>query len=169
MNDHRFHTIVTTVENKPGVLARVAAMFARRGFNIESLAVAPTDDEHFSRITFTVDVESAPLEQVVKQLDKLVNVVNIQELDPAESVERELMLITVHADPDQRGSMLELIDDFRAFVLNENESHMMMSLSARPARLDEFEARLRPYGITELQRTGRVALPALTQSGPAPG
>ena len=167
MNDHRFHTIVTTVENKPGVLARVAGMFARRGFNIESLAVAPTDDERFSRITFTVDVESAPLEQVVKQLDKLVNVVNIQELDPAESVERELMLITVHADPEDRGPMLELIDDFRAFVLNENESHMMMSLSARPARLDEFEARLRPYGITELQRTGRVALPALMQSGPA--
>ena len=167
MNDHRFHTIVTTVENKPGVLARVAAMFARRGFNIESLAVAPTDDEHFSRITFTVDVESAPLEQVVKQLDKLVNVVNIQELDPGESVERELMLITVHADPSERGLILELIDDFRAFVLNENESHMMMSLSARPARLDEFEARLRPYGITEIQRTGRVALPALTKSEPA--
>ena len=167
MNEHRFHTIVTTVENKPGVLARVAAMFARRGFNIESLAVAPTDDEHFSRITFTVDVESAPLEQVVKQLDKLVNVVNIQELDPGESVERELMLITVHADPAERGPMLELIDDFRAFVLNENESHMMMSLSARPARLDEFEARLRPYGITEIQRTGRVALPALTKSEPA--
>ena len=100
MDGHRFHTIVTTVENKPGVLARVAAMFARRGFNIESLAVAPTDDERFSRITFTVDVESAPLEQVVKQLDKLVNVVNIRELDPAESVERELMLVTVDADPE---------------------------------------------------------------------
>ena len=77
------------------------------------------------------------------------------------------MLITVHADPAERGPMLELIDDFRAFVLNENESHMMMSLSARPARLDEFEARLRPYGITEIQRTGRVALPALTKSEPA--
>jgi acetolactate synthase-1/3 small subunit len=161
---HRFHTIVTTVENKPGVLARVSAMFARRGFNIESLAVAPTDDERFSRITFTVDVESAPLEQVVKQLDKLVNVVNIRELDPAESVERELMLVTVNADASQRGEMLALIDDFRAYVLNENESQMMMSLAARPSRLDEFEGRLRPYGIAELQRTGRVALPALTKT-----
>ena len=168
MAGHRFHTIVTTVENKPGVLARVAAMFARRGFNIESLAVAPTDDERFSRITFTVDVESAPLEQVVKQLDKLINVVNIQELDPADSVERELMLVTVVAEPEKRGEMLALIDDFRAYVLNENESQMMMSLSARPARLDEFEARLRPYGIAELQRTGRVALPALIKTEPAP-
>jgi acetolactate synthase-1/3 small subunit len=164
VDEHRFHTIVTTVENKPGVLARVAAMFARRGFNIESLAVAPTDDERFSRITFTVDVESAPLEQVVKQLDKLVNVVKIQELDPAESVERELMLVTVDADPSQRGEMLALVDDFRAYVLNENETQMMMSLAARPARLDEFEGRLRPYGIAELQRTGRVALPTLTKT-----
>ena len=168
MAEHRFHTIVTTVENKPGVLARVSGLFARRGFNIESLAVAPTDDEKFSRITFTVDVESAPLEQVVKQLDKLVNVVHIRELDPAEAVERELMLVTVHADPAERGAILDLIDDFRAFVLNENATHMMLSLSARPTRLDEFEARLRPYGITEIQRTGRVALPALGPSNPAP-
>jgi len=167
MAEHRFHTIVTTVENKPGVLARVSGLFARRGFNIESLAVAPTDDEKFSRITFTVDVESAPLEQVVKQLDKLVNVVHIRELDPAESVERELMLVTVAVDSTQRGPMLEQIDDFRAFVLNESETQMMLSLSARPARLDEFEALLRPYGITELQRTGRVALPALSKNQPA--
>lgn len=167
MVGHRFHTIVTTVENKPGVLARVSAMFARRGFNIESLAVAATDDDRFSRITFTVDVESAPLEQVVKQLDKLINVVSIRELDPAESIERELMLVTVEAEASDRGEILALIDDFRAYVLNENESQMMMSLSARPALLDEFEARLRPYGIAELQRTGRVALPALIKSEPA--
>ena len=166
MAGHRFHTIVTTVENKPGVLARVSAMFARRGFNIESLAVAPTDDEKFSRITFTVDVESAPLDQVVKQLDKLINVVDIRELDPAESVERELMLVTIDAGQGDRGEVLALIDDFRAYVLNENESQMMMSLSARPARLDEFEERLRTYGIAELQRTGRVALPALMKNEP---
>ena len=95
MNADRFHTIVTTVENKPGVLARVAGLFSRRGFNIESLAVAPTDDDRFSRITFTVDVESAPLEQVVKQLDKLINVVEIRELAPNDAVSRELMLVTV--------------------------------------------------------------------------
>ena len=166
----RFHTLVTTVENKPGVLARVAGLFARRGFNIESLAVAPTADERFSRITFTVDLASAPLEQVVKQLDKLINVVEISELGPGEAVERELMLVTVavEAAGGGRHELLGLIDDFRAYVLDENQSLMMLSLSARPQRLDEFEQRLRPFGIVKLQRTGRVALRALGDSTPNP-
>ncbi len=161
MPNNRFHTIVTTVENKPGVLARVAGLFSRRGFNIESLAVAPTDDERFSRITFTVDVESAPLEQVVNQLDKLINVVDIRELDPRSSVSRELMLVTVSVGDGHRSRILAHVDDFRAYVLNENPSEMMLSLSAKSARLDEFEEVLRPYGIVELQRTGQVALPSL--------
>ena len=160
-HSHRFHTIVTTVENKPGVLARVAGLFARRGFNIESLAVAPTADERFSRITFTVDVASSSLEQVVKQLDKLINVVEISELSPTESVERELMLVTVDAAGGRRHDLLELVDDFRAYVLDANQSQMMLSLAARPQRLDEFEERLRAFGIVQLQRTGRVALPSL--------
>ena len=159
----KFHTIVTTVENKPGVLARVAGLFSRRGFNIESLAVAPTDEDHFSRITFTVDVESAPLEQVVKQLNKLINVVDIQELDPEGSISRELMLITVSADAAHRKELMELIDDWRAYVLNENSEQIMLSFSARPARLDEFEEKLRPFGIAEIQRTGRVALRSLAE------
>ncbi len=157
----RWHTIVTTVENKPGVLARVAGLFSRRGYNIHSLAVAPTDDVKFSRITFTVDVEGSPLDQVVKQLNKLINVVEIRELDPLDSVERELMLVTVSADAGHRRHLLEVIDDWRAFVLSENDSEIMLSLSARPARLDEFEKSLRPFGIVKLQRTGRVALPSL--------
>ena len=161
MSSDRFHTIVTTVENKPGVLARVAGLFSRRGFNIESLAVAPTDDDRFSRITFTVDVESAPLEQVVKQLNKLINVVDIRELPPEVSVPRELMLVTVSADATQRKPLMELIEDWRAFVLADNGDQIMVSFSARTARLDEFEECLRPYGITDLQRTGRVALPSL--------
>ena len=156
-----FHTIVTTVENKPGVLARVSGLFSRRGFNIESLAVAPTDDERFSRITFTVDVASAPLEQVVKQLNKLINVVEIQELPPEDCVSRELMLVTVAAEAHKRRELMELIDDWRAYVLAENTERIMLSFSARTARLDEFEECLRPFGIVELQRTGRVALPAL--------
>ena len=159
---HRFHTLVTTVENKPGVLARVAGLFARRGFNIESLAVAPTTDERFSRITFTVDVASAPLEQVVKQLDKLINVVKISELDPAESVERELMLVTVEASGACRHELLELVDDYRAYVLDANGHQMMLSLAARPSRLDDFEKKLRSFGIVMLQRTGRVALRSLS-------
>ncbi len=156
----KYHTVVTKVENKPGVLARVAGLFSRRGYNIESLAVAATDDPRFSRITFTVDVASASLDQVVKQLDKLINVVDIEELDPARSVERELMLVTVRADEAKRHEILALIDDFRAYVLDESHELMMLSLSARPPRLDEFETSLRPYGIAELQRTGRVALAA---------
>lgn len=160
-NPDRFHTIVTTVENKPGVLARVSGLFARRGYNIESLAVAPSNDERFSRITFTVDVESAPLEQIVKQLDKLINVVEIRELPPAESVSRELMLVTVVVDPAKRRELMALIDDWRAYVLADNTNQIMLSFSARPARLDEFEKCLRPFGIAELQRTGRVALPLL--------
>ena len=163
----RFSTIVTTVENKPGVLARVAGLFARRGYNIESLAVAATDDPRFSRITFTVDVESSSLEQVVKQLDKLVNVVEIQELDPAESIERELILVTVAVSPARLGGLLGLADEFRAYVLDADAEAMLLSLSARPARLDEFARRLQPYGIIELQRTGRVALPQLG-ARPAP-
>lgn len=161
MSVERFHTIVTTVENKPGVLARVAGLFSRRGFNIESLAVAPTDDDRFSRITFTVDVETAPLEQIVKQLDKLINVVEIRELPPEASVSRELMLVTVAADASARKALMELVDDWRAFVLAENTEQVMLSFSARTARLDEFEEQLRPFGIVELQRTGRVALPSL--------
>ncbi len=160
-NPDRFHTIVTTVENKPGVLARVSGLFARRGYNIESLAVAPSNNERFSRITFTVDVESAPLEQIVKQLDKLINVVEIRELPPAESVSRELMLVTVAVDPAKRRELMELIDDWRAYVLADNINQIMLSFSARTVRLDEFEKVLRPFGIVELQRTGRVALPLL--------
>jgi len=157
----RWHTLVATVEDKPGVLARVAGLFSRRGFNIHSLAVAPTDDERFSRISFTVDVEGSPLDQVIKQLDKLVNVVDITELDPDEAVERELMLITVQLDEGRRRELMEIVDDYRAYVLSEGHDRVMLSWSARPARLDELEDRLRPFGIVELQRTGRVALPAL--------
>jgi len=155
-----WQTIVATVENKPGVLARVAGLFSRRGFNIHSLAVAPTDDERFSRITFTVDVEGTPLDQVVKQLDKLVNVVDIQQLDPSESIERELILIAVEVG-DRRKELMEIVDDHRAQVLSEGDDTIMLSWSARPARLDELEERLRPFGIVELQRTGRVALSSL--------
>ena len=160
---HRFHTLVVRVENKPGVLARVAGLFARRGFNIESLAVAPTDDERFSRITIVVDVESAPLEQVVKQLDKLINVVEIRELDPASSVERELMLATVKVPATDRGQIMDLVRIFEAKVLNVGSDEMMVSLSGSPSRVDDFEELLEPFGIVEVQRTGKVALASLNR------
>jgi acetolactate synthase-1/3 small subunit len=138
--DARHHTLVVLVENKAGVLARVASLFARRGFNIFSLAVAPTEDERFSRITIVVDVASAPLEQITKQLYKLINVVKISELDPRDSVERELMLVTLRADVTARSQVIELVN--------------------------LFEGLLRPFGIVELQRTGRVALPKLEHESP---
>jgi len=162
---NRYHTLVVTVENKFGVLARVASLFARRGFNIESLAVAPTDDEDLSRITVVVDVESAPLEQVVKQLDKLVNVVEIRELHPDHSVERELMLVTVVAEPDRRDELVEHLDRAGGKVLSVGTDAMMLSLVGPPARIDDFEDLLRGYGIIEFQRTGRVALASLDEPG----
>ena len=162
---NRYHTLVVTVENKFGVLARVASLFARRGFNIESLAVAPTDDEDLSRITVVVDVESAPLEQVVKQLDKLVNVVEIRELHPDHSVERELMIVTVVAEPDRRDELVEHLDRAGGKVLSVGTDAMMLSLVGPPARIDDFEDLLRGYGVIEFQRTGRVALASLDEPG----
>jgi acetolactate synthase-1/3 small subunit len=159
-----FHVLVVKVENKPGVLTRVAGLFARRGFNIDSLAVAPTDDERFSRITIAVDAESAPLEQVVKQLDKLINVVEIRELDPSQAVERELMLVTIKAPPAARGEILDLVNIFEATVMNVGLDEMMLSIAGSPSRVDDFEQLLRPYGIVEIQRTGPVALPKLRKS-----
>jgi acetolactate synthase-1/3 small subunit len=157
------HILSVLVENRSGVLTRIAGLFARRGFNIHSLAVAPTDEERFSRITIVVDVASAPLEQMIKQLDKLVNVIQIEELAPGEAVERELLLATVCATPEQRGQVLELVQIFEARILNVGHAQLLISLDGSPAKLDDFENLLRPYGIEAIQRTGRVALPRLQQ------
>ncbi|HSL57974.1 MAG TPA: acetolactate synthase small subunit [Acidimicrobiales bacterium] len=164
MRVEHHHTLSVLVENKAGVLARVASLFARRGYNIESLAVAPTDDESFSRITIVVDVDSAPLEQITKQLFKLINVVKISELDPAESVERELILVTVRAAGETRARVLELVQIFEGRVLGVGLTEMTVSLEGTPDKVDDFEALLRPYGIVELQRTGRVVLPRLDRT-----
>ena len=159
--DFKHHILSVLVENKPGVLARVSGLFARRGFNIFSLAVAPTEDERFSRLTIVVDVESAPLEQMVKQLFKLVHVVKITELDPRDSVERELILATVTAAPEVRGQVIELVQVFEGRIVAVGSDQLTVSLEGRPSKVDDFEELLRPYGIVELQRTGRVALPKL--------
>ncbi|MGY6499335.1 MAG: acetolactate synthase small subunit [Acidimicrobiales bacterium] len=164
MSEPRHHTLTVLVQNKAGVLARVAGLFARRGYNIESLAVAPTDDDALSRITIVVDVESAPLDQIVKQLFKLINVVSISELDPRHSVERELMIATVEADGEVRARVLELVQIFEAKILNVGHTAITLSLEGSPVKVDDFESLLRPYGIVELQRTGRVALPKLDRT-----
>ena len=164
--EYRHHTLSVLVENKAGVLARVSGLFARRGFNIFSLAVAPTDDERFSRITIVVDVESASVEQITKQLFKLIHVVKISELHPSEAVERELVLATVKAAPELRGQVLELVQIFEGKILAVGPDHLTVSLDGAPGKIDDFEELLRPYGIVELQRTGRVALPKLERQAP---
>jgi acetolactate synthase I/III small subunit len=157
-------TLSVLVENRTGVLARVSGMFARRGFNIISLAVAPTDDERFSRINLVIDVEETSVEQMTKQLFKLIHVVKISELHASDAVERELLMATVEAPSDQRGPVIELVGVFEGKLVDVGTSHLTVMLAGDPERLDDFEDLLRPYGITELQRTGRVALPKLDRS-----
>ncbi len=174
--DKAHHTLSVLVENKSGVLARVASLFSRRGYNIFSLAVAPSDDPRLSRITIVVDVESAPLDQIMKQLDKLIPVVSIRELDPARARERELLLATVDAGPDTRGAVIQLVGVFEGKIVDVGPGHLTVMLAGAPTKLDDFEDLIRPYGIVEMQRTGRVALPMLdradhrgqTATGPAP-
>ena len=164
MPETTHHTLSVLVENRAGVLARVSGLFARRGYNIFSLAVAPTDDDRFSRITIVVDAESAPLEQITKQLFKLIDVVKISELHPADSIERELLLATVKAAPEVRSQILELAQVFEGRILGVGHDEMTVSLDGHPSKIDDFEELLRPYGIVELQRTGRVALPKLERT-----
>ena len=151
------------MENKFGVLARVSGLFSRRGVNIKSLAVAPTDKDEFSRITVDVDIEleSVSLDQIINQLEKLINVVEIRSLDPAQSVERELMIVTVKAEANERDELVENLDKVGGKVLNIGTDSMMLSLVGTPALIDDFESFLSNFGIVELQRTGRVALDSL--------
>lgn len=154
------HTLAVLVENKAGVLARVAGLFARRGFNIESLAVAPTDDR-FSRITIVVDAESAPLDQIKKQLDKLINVVDITELSPESAALREMVLVRMRVEDGELNQVEKLVEGFSGSVINVSGNQMMISLSSHPEDLDELLSKLRPHGIEELQRTGAIAIPRI--------
>jgi acetolactate synthase-1/3 small subunit len=158
----RHHLLSVLVENKAGVLTRVASLFARRGYNIFSLAVAPTDDPRFSRISIVVDVESAPLEQVIAQLDKLINVVEITELHPDEAREAELLLATVSADAGQRAQVIQLMGVYGGQIIDVSLDALTVMLAGAPEALDDCEELMRSYGIVELQRTGRVALPRLS-------
>lgn len=161
MSELHHHTLSVLVENKAGVLARIVNLFSRRAYNIYSLAVAPTEDERFSRLTVVVDVESAPLEQIVKQLNKLINVVKIVELDPANSVERELLIATVRCPGDERHQVAELVRIFEGKILAVSHGALTVSLEGNPGKIDDFEDLLRPFGIGDIQRTGRIALPKL--------
>jgi acetolactate synthase-1/3 small subunit len=161
------HTLTVLVENKAGVLARVSGLFSRRGYNIESLAVAPTDDERFSRITIVVDAESSPIEQITKQLFKLISVVKISELEPANAVERELLMATVRADAGgTRSQVIELVGVFEGKIVDVGTDALTVMLAGQPSKLDDFEDLLRPFGIADIQRTGRVALTRLERNTP---
>ena len=152
------HIISVLVENKSGVLAKISGLFSRRGFNIESLAVGPTEDEKISRITIVVDAEVHSIEQVVKQLYKLINVIKIQELDPLNIVERELVLIKVNADNSTRAEILEIVDIFRANIVDVAKKSLSIEITGNSRKIQGIEELLRPYGILELVRTGKVAI-----------
>jgi acetolactate synthase-1/3 small subunit len=152
------HTLSVLVENKPGVLARVAALFSRRGFNIDSLAVGPTEHPEISRMTILVNVEESPLEQVTKQLNKLVEVIKIVELDHAQSVNRELLLVKVKADSATRGQVLEVVQLFRAKVVDVATDAITIQIVGNPDKLADFLRMVEPYGVRELVQSGMVAI-----------
>lgn len=152
------HTLSVLVENKPGVLTRVAGLFARRSFNIHSLAVGPTEHAEISRITVVVDVDALPLEQVTKQLNKLVNVIKIVELEDAASVQRELLLVKVKADVSQRTHVLEVVQLFRAHVVDVVPDTVVIEATGGPGKLDALLAALEPFGIREIVQSGTVAI-----------
>lgn len=152
------HTLSVLVENKPGVLARIAGLFSRRGFNIDSLAVGPTEDPTLSRMTIVVDAEEHSLEQITKQLNKLINVVKISDLDPGNSVVRELVLIKVKAGSKNRAEIIEIADIFRANIVDVSPASLTLEATGATDKLTAIEDMLRPYGISELVRTGKVAL-----------
>jgi acetolactate synthase-1/3 small subunit len=152
------HTISVLVEDKPGVLTRVAGLFAARGFNIDSLAVGSTEEDGLSRMTIVVNVDRKPLEQVTKQLNKLINVIKILEHEPDGTVERELALVKVKADGEARARIMEICDVFRVSVADITHHTLTIEASASPKKLEAFVDLLRDFGIVELARTGRIAL-----------
>jgi acetolactate synthase I/III small subunit len=152
------HTLSVLVENKHGVLARVAALVARRGFNIDSLAVGPTEHPEVSRMTIAVNVDEQPLEQITKQLNKLVNVIKIVELEPSATVQRELLLVKVKADVSSRGQVLETVQLFRAKVVDVTPDAVTIEATGSPEKLDAMLRVLEPFGIRELVQSGMVAI-----------
>jgi len=152
------HTLSVLGENKPGALMRVTSMFARRGYNIESLAVGPTERHDVSRITIRVDCAQLSLEQIEKQMHKLVNVLRVQELVPGESIERELALLKVAATASKRAELIAMAEAFGARVADLGAESIVFELVGTPEQIDSFEELVRPHGLQELGRTGRLGL-----------
>jgi len=154
----RKHTLSILVENKPGVLTRVAGLFARRGFNIDTLTVGPTDEETVSRITLTVDGAIHPIDQVVKQLHKLINVLKIRDLEPEDTVARELGLFKVSAEGPQRAELMQICEIFRGRVVDLTKRSMIIEITGTTDKIAAFERMVRPFGLIEMMQTGEVAI-----------
>src|SRR6202030_3695771 len=154
----RKHVISILVENKPGVLTRIAGLFARRGFNIDTLSVGPTDDEQISRITLTVDGALHAIDQVTKQLHKLVNVLKIRDLEPGDTVARELALFKVSDDGVQRGELMQIAEIFSGKVVDVTKRAVIIEVTGTTDKIQAFETMVRPFGLIEMMRTGEIAI-----------
>lgn len=164
MADEHLHTLTVLVENKPGVLTRVAGLFARRAFNIKSLTVGETERPDLSRMTIIIDAQSSPLEQVTKQLNKLVNVLKVVELPPDESVERRMLLLKVRADDQTRTAVLEIVELFRAHVIHAAPDTVIIESVGTRGKLEALLECLEPYGVREIVQSGAVALSRTNRS-----
>ena len=158
MRTGRKHVLSILVENKPGVLTRIAGLFARRGFNIDTLTVGPTDDPKISRFTITVDGAMHPIDQVTKQLHKLVNVLKIRDLEPTDTVARELALFKVSADASTRAEVMQMVDIFRAKIIDVSRRSVTIEVTGSWDKIEAFERMVRPFGLVEMARTGEIAI-----------
>ena len=152
------HNIAVIVENKSGVLTRIAGLFSRRSFNIDSLSVGATDNPEYSRMTITVQGDRDVLEQVIKQLSKLINVIRVTELDPSESLERELAVIKVSVDRENRSEIMQIVNIFRARIIDVSQRSMIIEVTGDEEKVDAIIQLLRQFGIKELARTGKVSM-----------
>jgi acetolactate synthase-1/3 small subunit len=154
----RKHILSLLVENRPGVLARIAGLFSRRGFNIDTLAVGPTEDPDVSRITLTLDGAVHPIDQVTKQLHKLVNVIKIRDMEPGETIAREMALFRVNASVENRAELIQFAEIFRGTVVDVSRRTLTIEVTGTQDKIDAFERMIRPHGLVEMARTGEVAI-----------
>jgi acetolactate synthase I/III small subunit len=154
----RKHVLSILVENKPGVLTRIAGLFARRGFNIDTLTVGPTDHEDVSRVTLTVDGALHPIDQVTKQLHKLINVLKIRDLEPNDTVARELALFKIAADGSQRGELMQIAEIFRGKVVDVTKRSIIVEITGTTDKIEAFEGMVRPFGLIEMMRNGEIGI-----------
>jgi len=154
----RKHVLSVLVENKPGVLSRIAGLFARRGFNIDTLAVGPTEDESVSRMTITLDGAAHPIDQVTKQLHKLVNVIKIRDMEPDNTIAREMALFKISADGQTRGEIMQLSDIFRGRIIDVSNRTATVEITGTDDKIEAFERMVRPFGLIEMVRTGEIAI-----------